>query len=188
MTTMPQRRWLTVPEIFEYSSNIGSARMAMEAGTDRQRDFLGRLGLLTAPSFELPEIGAPLVPSPWRPINTMTIAFGHGMSVSPLQMATAVSAVVNGGILHRATLIKRTAGEPTSGHAGALGAAPRDEMRKLHAPRRRARHGQARQRAGLPRRRQDRHGRESGGRALREARPALLLLAAFPITDPRYWS
>ncbi|HUJ99344.1 MAG TPA: penicillin-binding protein 2 [Stellaceae bacterium] len=110
-----QRRWLTVPEIFEYSSNIGSAKMALAVGTDRQREFLGRLGLLKAPSFELPEIGAPLVPSPWGEVNTMTIAFGHGISVSPLQMATAVSAIVNGGVLHRATLLKRPAGYAPSG-------------------------------------------------------------------------
>jgi cell division protein FtsI (penicillin-binding protein 3) len=101
-----QHRWLTVPEIFMYSSNIGAAKMAADVGGDRQRAFLGRLGLLQAPSFELPEIAAPLVPSPWRPINTMTIGFGHGISVSPLQIASAVSAVVNGGILHPATLLK----------------------------------------------------------------------------------
>ena len=111
----PQRRWLTVPEIFEYSSNIGSAKMALDAGTERQQEFLGRLGLLKAPSFELKEIGAPLVPSPWRTVNTMTIAFGHGISVSPLQMATAVSAVVNGGVLRRATLMKRPAGYAPAG-------------------------------------------------------------------------
>jgi cell division protein FtsI (penicillin-binding protein 3) len=111
----PQRRWLTVPEIFEYSSNIGSAKMALAVGGDRQKAFLGRLGLLTAPKFELREIGTPLVPSPWRDVNTMTIAFGHGLSVSVLQMATAVSAVVNGGVLHRATLIKQPEGYARSG-------------------------------------------------------------------------
>lgn len=102
----PQRRWLTVPEIFTYSSNIGSAKMAVDAGVDRQEEFMGRLGLLKAPRFEIPEIGQPLVPHPWHLINTMTIAFGHGMSVSPLQMVTGVSAVVNGGVLHHATLLK----------------------------------------------------------------------------------
>jgi cell division protein FtsI (penicillin-binding protein 3) len=126
----PQRRWLTVPEIFEYSSNIGSARMAMQAGTERQKAFLGRLGLLATPSFELPELGAPLVPSPWRDINTMTIAFGHGISVSPLQMATAVSAVVNGGVLHRATLIKQSSGDAPSGQQ-VLSAKTSAEMRRL---------------------------------------------------------
>ena len=126
----PQRRWLTVPEIFEYSSNIGAAKMALEAGTDRQRDFLGRLGLLRAPSLELLEIGAPLVPSPWHTVNTMTVAFGHGISVSPLQMATAVSAVVNGGVLHRATLIKRPAGYAPAGQQ-VLSPRTSEAMRRL---------------------------------------------------------
>ncbi len=100
-------RWLTVPEIFMYSSNIGSAKMAVDAGADRQRDFLGKLGLLTEPQVEIPEIGKPEWPSAWHLVNTMTIAFGHGISVSPLQMVTGVSAVVNGGVLHRATFLKR---------------------------------------------------------------------------------
>src|SRR3546814_8384273 len=63
--------------------------------------------MLTAPSFELPEVGSPLVPSPWREVNTMTVAFGHGLSVSPLQLASGVAALVNGGTLYPATLIKR---------------------------------------------------------------------------------
>jgi len=126
----PQRRWLTVPEIFQYSSNIGSARMAVEAGTEQQKQFLARLGLLKAPAFELPEIGAPLVPSPWREINTMTVAYGHGISVSPLQMATAASAVVNGGVLHRATLIKHPVGYAPLGQQ-VLSAKTSEDMRRL---------------------------------------------------------
>jgi cell division protein FtsI (penicillin-binding protein 3) len=103
----PKARWLTVSEIFMYSSNIGSAKMAVEAGADRQEDFLGRLGLLKAPQLEVPEIGKPEFPHPWHLINTMTVAFGHGISVTPIQMVTAASAVVNGGLLHRATFLKR---------------------------------------------------------------------------------
>ncbi len=99
-------RWLTVPEIFMYSSNIGSAKMAVDVGADRQKDFLGRLGLLTEPKVEIPEIGRPEWPAAWHLVNTMTIAFGHGISVSQLQMVTAVSAVVNGGVLHRPTFLK----------------------------------------------------------------------------------
>ena len=125
-----QRRWLSVPEIFMYSSNIGAAKMALDVGGDRQRDFLDRLGLLSTPKFELPEVAAPLVPTVWRPVNTMTIGFGHGISVSPLQIATAVSAVVNGGILHRATLLKLPPGEPVSGQR-VLSPETSIEMRKL---------------------------------------------------------
>ena len=101
-----KRRWLSVPEIFMFSSNIGSAKMAVDAGGDRQKDFLGKLGLLAEPKVEIQEIGRPEWPTAWHLVNTMTIAFGHGISVSPLQMVTAVSAVVNGGTLHRATFLK----------------------------------------------------------------------------------
>jgi len=125
-----QNRWLSVPEIFMYSSNIGAAKMAVDVGADRQRDFLGKLGLLKAPNFELPEIAAPLVPSAWRPVNVMTIGFGHGISVSPLQIATAVSAVVNGGTLHPATIIKRPEDEAVPGRQ-VMSEATSIEMRKL---------------------------------------------------------
>jgi cell division protein FtsI (penicillin-binding protein 3) len=125
-----QRRWLTVPEIFTYSSNIGSARMAVEAGIERQQDYLGRLGLLSTPVFELPELGAPHVPAVWHTVNSMTIAFGHGIAVSPLQMATAVSAVVNGGVLHHPTLIKQPPGYTPAGEQ-VLSAQTSEEMRRL---------------------------------------------------------
>ncbi|HUZ72275.1 MAG TPA: penicillin-binding protein 2 [Stellaceae bacterium] len=110
-----QRRWLSVPEIFMYSSNIGAAKMATAAGADLQREYLARFGLMKAPQFQLRELAAPLVPAVWRPVNTMTIAFGHGMSVSPLQVATGVSAAVNGGVMHPATLLKQPEGEPVPG-------------------------------------------------------------------------
>jgi cell division protein FtsI (penicillin-binding protein 3) len=108
----PENRWLTVPEILIYSSNIGSARMALDLGTDKQRAFLSRMGMLTPAALELPERGAPLVPNPWREINTMTIAFGHGLAVTPLHMMTGVSALVNGGEFHPATLLCHNDGDP----------------------------------------------------------------------------
>jgi cell division protein FtsI (penicillin-binding protein 3) len=111
----PKKRWLSVPEIFIYSSNIGTVHMAMEAGTAAQQDFLGKLGLTRTASFELPEIGRPMVPSPWRKINTMTISYGHGLAVSPLQLVSAVGAVVNGGELLPATLLRRVDGERAIG-------------------------------------------------------------------------
>lgn len=123
-------RALSLPEILEYSSNIGAARIAMDAGTERLEDFLGRLGLLRTPVFEIPELGAPLVPSPWRDVNTMTIAFGHGLAVSPLALATAASAVVNGGILHRATIIKPPPGFVPPG-TQVMSARTSDEMRRM---------------------------------------------------------
>ena len=101
----PKRRVLTVPEIFVYSSNIGAAKLARDIGADRQREFLGSLGLLRPASVELPEVGLPLFPDRWREINTMTIGYGHGIAVTPLQQAVAIAAIINGGVLNPATLI-----------------------------------------------------------------------------------
>lgn len=79
-----ERRVLTLPEVFMHSSNIGSVRMAQSVGTEQFTNFLSDLGLFKAPNIEIPEVGAPLVPKPWKEINTMTAAFGHGIAVSPL--------------------------------------------------------------------------------------------------------
>jgi len=105
-----KNRVLTVPEILVYSSNIGAVRMALDVGTEGQRAFLDQLGMLQRSSLELPEIGDPLIPTPWREISTMTIAFGHGLSVSPVQLVSGISALVNGGIFYPATLLKRPSG------------------------------------------------------------------------------
>jgi len=112
-----KNRWLTVPEIFTYSSNIGTARMALEVGVARHKAFVERLGLTARPGIELPEVAAPLYPrgNTWREINTLTIAYGHGISVSPLAVATATAAMVNGGVLHRPTLLAREAGTEARG-------------------------------------------------------------------------
>ncbi|MGB0749440.1 MAG: peptidoglycan D,D-transpeptidase FtsI family protein [Magnetospiraceae bacterium] len=103
----PENRWLSVPEILVHSSNIGSAKMALDLGTKTQQKYLRRLGMLTPAAIELPEVGHPLYPKTWREINTMTISYGHGIAVSPLQTITGVSALVNGGILRPPTLLRR---------------------------------------------------------------------------------
>ena len=107
-----QNRWLTVPEIYMYSSNIGAAKMARALGTERQRTYLARLGLLDKPALELPEVGAPLLPRQWHEVETLTIAYGHGLAVSALQLASAVGAVVNGGLMVAPTLIRRPDDQP----------------------------------------------------------------------------
>jgi cell division protein FtsI (penicillin-binding protein 3) len=102
-----ENRWLTLPEILVYSSNIGSARMAMAFGGETQRKYLKKLGMLDKPQIEIPEVGGPLVPNPWRDINTMTISFGHGLAVTPLQVVSGISTLVNGGIRRPATILKQ---------------------------------------------------------------------------------
>ena len=80
-----QNRMLTVPEIFTYSSNIGTARMALALGVEHHKWFLRKMGQLDRLRTELPESAEPLVPKRWGELNTVTIAFGHGLSVAPLQ-------------------------------------------------------------------------------------------------------
>jgi len=101
-----KRRWLSTPEIFMYSSNIGSVKMALAAGTEVQRDYMARFGFLSETTLELPERGRPMAPSPWREINTMTISFGHGIAVSPMHLAAGVATVVNGGVRRPVTLLR----------------------------------------------------------------------------------
>ncbi|HLW29047.1 MAG TPA: penicillin-binding protein 2 [Kiloniellales bacterium] len=106
-----KKRWMNVPEIFQYSSNIGTVHMAMEMGTERLREYLDRFGLFSPAPLELPERGRPMIPQPWREINTMTVSYGHGIALTPLQVTRAFAALVNGGELVQPTLIKRLAGE-----------------------------------------------------------------------------
>src|SRR5204863_7729662 len=90
-----KHRMLSVPEIFMYSSNLGSARMAMEAGAERQRAFLGRLGMLKPVPIEFDGLSRPHYPAQWREVNVIANAYGRGIAVSPLHVAAGVAAVVN---------------------------------------------------------------------------------------------
>ncbi|MBC7155225.1 MAG: penicillin-binding protein 2 [Rhodobacteraceae bacterium] len=101
---------MTVTEVLVKSSNIGTARVALQFGADRQRAFLDKLGLLTPTPLELVEAGGakPLLPGNWSELSTMTIAYGHGMSVSPVHLAAAYASVLNGGLRVEPTLIART--------------------------------------------------------------------------------
>ena len=103
----PEYKIMDVPHVFIFSSNIGTVKIVEKLGTDLFKAFLEKIGMMKPAPVELPEVGHPLVPNPWRDISTMTIAFGHGMSVSPTQLMRAESAMVNGGILVTPTLIRK---------------------------------------------------------------------------------
>jgi cell division protein FtsI (penicillin-binding protein 3) len=106
-----ENRVLTVPEIFTYSSNVGAAKMALQVGVQGHQDFLRKLGQLDRLRTELPESAEPLLPKRWSELNTVTIAFGHGMSVAPLQAVMGVAATINGGWLVPPTFLKRSEAE-----------------------------------------------------------------------------
>lgn len=101
-------RPLSVPEIFIYSSNIGTARMALAVGVEGHKAFLKKMGQLDRMRTELPESSEPIKPAKWGELNTMTISFGHGLAVAPLQAAAATAALVNGGRMIIPTYLKRS--------------------------------------------------------------------------------
>ena len=98
-------RWLSVPEIFAYSSNVGMAKMALDLGGKRQQAFLKSLGLFEPVSLEIPELAHPIVPHEWPPLTSMTVSYGHGISVSPLHLIRAIGSVAYGSFMP-VTLVK----------------------------------------------------------------------------------
>jgi cell division protein FtsI (penicillin-binding protein 3) len=103
-----QRRMLSMSEVFTYSSNIGAAMMAKGIGIEGHKTFLRRLGQLDRLRTELPESAEPMAPRRWAEINTVTIAYGHGLSVAPLQAVMGIAALMNGGLLIPPTFLKRS--------------------------------------------------------------------------------
>ncbi|TPK79947.1 penicillin-binding protein 2 [Mesorhizobium sp. B2-4-12] len=103
-----KNRVLSLPEVFLYSSNIGSAREAELVGIEAHREFLHRLGILERMQTELPEVARPTEPKVWKQVNSFTIAFGHGVSTTPLQAAVGCAALMNGGYLMQPTFLVRS--------------------------------------------------------------------------------
>jgi cell division protein FtsI (penicillin-binding protein 3) len=110
-----QNRVLSAAEVFEHSSNIGSARMALSVGIEGHKDFLRKLGLLEPLPFEIAETSRPIVPKHWGELQTVTISFGHGIAVNSIQVAAATAAMVNGGIYYTPTLLKADPAKPREG-------------------------------------------------------------------------
>lgn len=102
-----KHRVLTVPEVFIYSSNIGSAKEADVVGIEGHREFLHRLGVLEKMHTELPEVAKPTEPKVWKKVHSITIAFGHGVSTTPLQTAVGCAALMS-GFLMDPTFLPRT--------------------------------------------------------------------------------
>jgi cell division protein FtsI (penicillin-binding protein 3) len=104
----PLGRVINTKEVFTYSSNVGAARIALAQGVEAHKAFLAKMGQLQRLRTELPESAAPLVPRRWGELNTVTIAFGQGLSVAPLQAVMGIDALVNGGYLIPPTFLKRS--------------------------------------------------------------------------------
>jgi len=105
----PSQQPMSMPDILAQSSNRGSALMALRAGEDAQLAFLKKLGLLDRLPIELLESAHPQVQSEWQDITTVTVSYGHGISVTPLALASAIGALLNGGHYVVPTFSKRDA-------------------------------------------------------------------------------
>jgi len=105
--THPFNRDCSVAEIMKESSNIGTAQIAAQLGSTRQREFLRKMGFLSPVGIELRERGRTLTPgSNWGEAATMTVGYGHGIAVTPLHLASGYATLFNGGIFRPATLLK----------------------------------------------------------------------------------
>ena len=100
---------LSVMDVIVHSSNIGTARLALQAGAGAQQEMLEKLGFFDALPLELTEAkhARPLLPKRWSELSTMTVSYGHGIAATPLHLATAYASVTNGGLRVRPTLIKQ---------------------------------------------------------------------------------
>ncbi len=103
-----KNRPLSIPEVFQYSSNIGTAAVADMVGIENHQQFFTRLGLLSKLETEMPGVATPTQPRNWKKINSVTISFGHGVSTTPLQTAAAAVALMNGGHLIPPTFLPRS--------------------------------------------------------------------------------
>jgi cell division protein FtsI (penicillin-binding protein 3) len=112
--THPLGRSITLSEVFTFSSNVGAARVALGQGVEAHKAFLRKVGQLERLRTELPESTAPIVPKKWGELNTITISFGHGIAVAPLQAVMGINAMVNGGLLIPPTFLKRSEDEARS--------------------------------------------------------------------------
>ncbi|WP_439272072.1 peptidoglycan D,D-transpeptidase FtsI family protein [Pseudochrobactrum sp. HB0163] len=125
-------RWLTLAEVFIYSSNIGSGKEADAVGIEGHRAFLKRLGLLNRMHTELPEVARPVEPRVWKKVHSITISFGHGMMTTPLQTAVAAAALMNGGKLIPPTFLPRTEAQANAIATQVLKPKTSDDMRYLY--------------------------------------------------------
>ena len=102
--------FLSVEEIMKYSSNIGSVKMVLDVGVDRQKEFFQKLGLLEPMNFDLCGMQKPIYPKKWSEISGMTISFGHGIAVNPLQYVASIAGLLNDGLYVHPTLLSRPKG------------------------------------------------------------------------------
>jgi cell division protein FtsI (penicillin-binding protein 3) len=105
----PERRTLTLPEVFTYSSNIGTVKMALDVGQKGHEAFLRKIGFYDKLRTEMPEAAGPILPQRFTRVSSMTVSFGHGISIEPMQFVAVAGGLINGGMMIEPTFLKRSA-------------------------------------------------------------------------------
>lgn len=106
-----KKRILSVPEIYKYSSNIGTIRIMQTLGKENYRAFIARMGFDDPLNIELPERSRSNIPAKFSEVSAATASFGHGLATTPLHMVSAIAALVNGGNMVPTTLYPRSIAE-----------------------------------------------------------------------------
>ena len=128
-----KHRSLFLPEVLAYSSNLGAAHIALGVGPQRQRTWLGAMGMFRKVGIELPEAGLPIVPpvANWKEATTMTVGFGHGIAVSPLHVVRGTAALANGGVVLQPTILAHGPDDPMLQGRRIMNPATSNTIRKM---------------------------------------------------------
>ena len=106
-----ENRVMTLKDVFIHSSNIGTAKLALAMGRDTMVRYFDAFGLTRPAEVELAESTHPIVPRTWSDDTVASVAFGQAISVTPLQLAAGMGAILNGGTYVPLTLKPLKAGE-----------------------------------------------------------------------------
>jgi cell division protein FtsI (penicillin-binding protein 3) len=128
-----KHRMLYLPEVLAYSSNLGAAHIALGVGAQRQRLWLGAMGMFRRVGIELREAGQPIIPpaNNWGESTVMTVGFGHGIAVSPLHVVRGTAALANGGVVLQPTILARDPADGPPAGTRIMNVATSDTVRKL---------------------------------------------------------
>lgn len=183
----PKARVMNVPEIYMYSSNIGSVLISQKMGVETQKSYFKKLGYLEQSPIELLENAHPLIPSSWREINGATIAYGYGIAVTPMQHITAVSTVVNGGYKVKPTILKKSDDELAAEDREQVMSTKTSHMMR-HIMRLSVDLGTSKAAAvkGYPVGGKTGTALKAGGKSYKQDERVSSFIGAFPIQDPKY--
>lgn len=106
---------LNMTGVLAESSNRGTAMIAQRIGAERQQYHLRNLGLLTRVDYELAESAKPQVQKRWGEMATVTVSYGHGLSVTPLALTAAIGGMLNDGVYVTPTVRKHSVASPAVG-------------------------------------------------------------------------